>query len=309
MLGCIHRWALCHTSAASASRPLTKEYTVLMQTLHFAALNVPSPRPHVALTRLPSRKPSAHHTHDFHEIFLVTGGSGLHHINRTRLELTTGHLAVIQPTDCHHFTSRRGDELSILNVAIRSAWWKQFHLLMGSSIPQDWFQQGTPRGHMRLEPAVLKTIRPVLEHLAGQGTRPPSDLVDALVQVIHLFLPQEHPARPPAWLEHWNARLSDARETLCEPLEYWQKQCGRSPEHLARSCRTFFGLTPTDLLNRARIERAKTLLSSTDDKVVSVGFACGFGNLSNFYRNFQTHTGMTPTAWRRRQSAAIPPGP
>jgi AraC-like DNA-binding protein len=50
----------------------------------------------------------------------------------------------------------------------------------------------------------------------------------------------------------------------------------------------------------------KFLLASTDEKVISIGFACGFGNLANFYRNFTARTGMTPKAWRKRGAITVP---
>ncbi|MFZ4779089.1 MAG: AraC family transcriptional regulator [Terrimicrobiaceae bacterium] len=281
-----------------------------MRTIYFKDLNAAPFRPHIALTRLTSRQVSARHTHDFHEVFLITSGSGIHHINSSKVELSAGHLVAILPKDRHQFSSHRGEELAILNVAIPSPWWKQFHLLMGSSLPQNWFRSGSPAGHVLLGPKAMRNIQTSFEQLASRDNLPPSDLVEALLRVAGLFLPEDRPAAllPPPWLEQWKHTMMNAGESVSEPLPYWQKQSGRSPEHLARSCRTFYQCTPTDLLNHARIERAKALLGSTDDKVISIGFACGFGNLSNFYRNFLARTGVTPTGWRRRSAATVPLG-
>lgn len=267
---------------------------------------MPPFRPHVALTRLISRKPSLEHTHDFYEVFLITAGSGIHHLNRTHIALTTGHIGVVRPQDRHCFSSRRGDSLSILNVAIAASWWKQFHFLMGSAIPRMWFRQGSPTGHILLDASDRRDLQKMFENLAGRQSHPPSDLVEVLLQVAAVFDPHAQHTSPPAWLEQWRLAIANAEEKVSEPLAYWQKQSGRSPEHLARSCRAFYQLTPTDILNHARIERAKTLLRYTDDKIITVSFTCGFDNLSNFYRNFHASVGVTPTAWRRRQSATIP---
>ena len=100
--------------------------------------------------------------------------------------------------------------------------------------------------------------------------------------------------------------VMEAGEEIAEPIQYWQKKSGRSPEHLARSCRAFYLCTPTDLLNQRRIDRAKILLRSTDEKVISIAFACGFGNLANFYRNFSARAGMLPTTWRHQAAATVP---
>lgn len=278
-----------------------------MEVILFKNLNTPPFRPRVGMTRLLSRQVSVRHTHDFFEIFLIASGSGIHHLNGKKVELTAGHLAVIQPRDRHHFSSQ-GEELAILNVAMASAWWKQFHQLMGGSLPENWFRRGSPSGHVLLGPKNLTEMRAIFAQLAGRDNQPPSDLVDALLRVAASFLstdPQSTPL-PPSWLEQWRNAMMNAHEAIAEPFACWQKRSGCSPEHLARSCRAFYQCTPTDLLNHARIERAKALLDSTDDKVISIGFACGFGNLSNFYRNFHARTGMTPKMWRRQGSATVP---
>jgi AraC family cel operon transcriptional repressor len=289
---------------------MTKSYSSLMKKLLFAGLRVPAHRPHVAVTYFRSGQVSVRHSHDFFEVFLVISGSGVHHINGKSVNLTAGHLVVIQPSDSHHFSTQGEAGLAILNVAVSSGWWRSFHQLMGESIPADWFRAGEPVGHLTLTPGGLRGMRRAFEQLGGLESRPPSDVVEVLLQVIRRFESLGQTARPtpPAWLEKWREEMRCAGEEITEAIGFWQKRSGRSPEHLARSCRAFYECTPTNILNHHRIERAKMLLGSTDEKVISVGFACGFGNLANFYRNFTTRTGMTPKAWRQRGGAAVPLG-
>ncbi len=273
----------------------------------FAGLNVAAHRPHVAVTYFRTGQVSVRHTHDFHEMFLVLSGVGTHHFNGKTVDLKAGHLVIIQPEDCHHFSSQGETGMAILNVALSGEWWRNFHQLMGATIPNGWHQSGYPAGHMLLTAGNLRELQRAFEQLAGLETKPPSDVIDTLLRVIALFESIGSTARPvpPGWLENWRNEMSDAGEEIAEPIGFWQKRSGRSPEHLARSCRTFYDSTPTDILNHHRIERAKMLLGSTDEKVISIGFDCGFGNLANFYRNFSARTGMTPKAWRRRGGAAV----
>lgn len=287
-----------------------KSYPVLMKKLRFGILAVPPHRPHVAVSWFRAGQVSVRHHHDFFELFLVVSGAGIHHINTEEVELGEGHLVIIRPDDIHHFSSAGEKGLAILNVALSSEWWKSFHQLMGQSIASDWFRLGNPSGHLMLSPAEIREMRRLLEPLGGLDTRPPGDVVAAMLQVIARFEAAHQPSQPtpPAWLEKWREEMSEAGEGIAEPITHWQRRSGRSPEHLARSCRAHYGSTPTDILNHHRIERAKFLLGSTDEKVISIGFACGFGNLANFYRNFTTRTGMTPKRWRQRGSAAVPLG-
>jgi AraC-like DNA-binding protein len=58
------------------------------------------------------------------------------------------------------------------------------------------------------------------------------------------------------------------------------------------------GLTPSDYIQQARLDRARRLLAQTDLKVGAVSRACGYGNEKYFYRRFRELTDRTPGRWR-----------
>jgi AraC-like DNA-binding protein len=59
------------------------------------------------------------------------------------------------------------------------------------------------------------------------------------------------------------------------------------------------GLTFTDYLSRARIERAKNLLLNPNLRVSEAAYDCGFVSLTHFNRVFKRVTGKSPTDYRR----------
>jgi AraC-like DNA-binding protein/ligand-binding sensor protein len=59
------------------------------------------------------------------------------------------------------------------------------------------------------------------------------------------------------------------------------------------------GLTFTDYLGRARIERAKNLLLNPNVRVSEVAYDCGFISLTHFNRIFKRVVGKSPTDYRR----------
>lgn len=79
---------------------------------------------------------------------------------------------------------------------------------------------------------------------------------------------------------------------------------GLSSNHLSQVINSQFNLSFYELLNYYRVQRAKELLNSLaqDDSLNSldVAFEAGFGSASAFYRAFQRHTNLTPTAYRKR---------
>ncbi|MGH3444780.1 MAG: helix-turn-helix domain-containing protein [Nocardioidaceae bacterium] len=77
-----------------------------------------------------------------------------------------------------------------------------------------------------------------------------------------------------------------------------------SPDHLIRTFRSVFGETPHRYLQRRRIERAMTLLRTTDQDVTEVCMGVGFSSLGTFSRLFTEIVGHPPSSYadRNRQS-------
>jgi PAS domain S-box-containing protein len=73
---------------------------------------------------------------------------------------------------------------------------------------------------------------------------------------------------------------------------------GVSTAVLDRATRRAFGLSPSQLLLRLRIEEAMHRLSHGTDPLGVVAQACGFYDQSSFTRQFRAATGMTPGAYR-----------
>ena len=67
---------------------------------------------------------------------------------------------------------------------------------------------------------------------------------------------------------------------------------------LQRKVKQAMGITPQDLLRKARIKRACQLLRQTDKTVAEVAYACGFSDPKYFSRSFKQSTGLSPTEYK-----------
>ena len=271
-----------------------------MHTIRFSTLEVAPHQAHIHVTRLKEAQASALHRHDFYEAFLVLEGEGWHHLNQQALPLAAGDLVALRPSDAHYYSTDPGQGLAFLNVAVSDPLWESFHTALGLA---PWLDRPLSTNLGRGE-----TLRLAAELGGIEKSEDPLALLRALNLVReHLLTPRDALAdAPPPWLEAVRRELAENPIALVEPISYWQKRGGRSPEHLARSCRRYYGITFSELINRARIEHAKFLLRSTDEKVTTIAFDCGFGNLANFHRVFARLTGRTPSGWRRIGRAAVP---
>ncbi|MCA5892805.1 AraC family transcriptional regulator [Isoptericola sp. NEAU-Y5] len=78
---------------------------------------------------------------------------------------------------------------------------------------------------------------------------------------------------------------------------------GSTPAVLDRRVRKVFGLSPRQLVLRARVDRAAHLLTSTTAPLAQVATVAGFYDQPSFTRTFARLTGETPSSFRRRARA------
>jgi AraC-like DNA-binding protein len=76
-----------------------------------------------------------------------------------------------------------------------------------------------------------------------------------------------------------------------------------SPAHFSREFRREFGETPHQYLVTRRMERAASLLRSTDRSIADICFTVGLQSVGSFTTSFRRTYGCTPTEYR----AAYPP--
>ncbi|MBA3685836.1 MAG: helix-turn-helix domain-containing protein [Planctomycetes bacterium] len=79
---------------------------------------------------------------------------------------------------------------------------------------------------------------------------------------------------------------------------------GLHPGYAMTAFRRACGTTIRQYLERLRLAHAQRLLVLSDDDVLGIALAAGFGSLARFYVAFRRAHGTTPAAWRRAQRGA-----
>ena len=82
------------------------------------------------------------------------------------------------------------------------------------------------------------------------------------------------------------------------PLEELAAAAYLSPFHFARLFKKLTGLPPHAYLAALRIERARTLLATTDESITEIAARVGYANSSHFGKAFRQFTNLTPRAFR-----------
>lgn len=134
--------------------------------------------------------------------------------------------------------------------------------------------------------------------LEGMLTKPVAldELIACMVHVAHLPRLVLHRSVVAA-VEHIVARYADH-----PTLKSVATAVGASRTHLAARFRRDTGMTMMVFLARFRVEVAKALLRTTDDKLDAIASSVGFCDASHLSRVFQYTTRMRPGFYRRQAS-------
>lgn len=238
------------------------------------------------------------HDHDFAEVCWQAAGPGgwRHRTPAGERLLATGDLLVLRPEDAHAI-SVAGDGFSLVNLAFPVASLEHLRMRYGLDLRAD--------GPRRLGAAALARLDTQVRELA-HGPQTLLALERFLIDLGGLLAPPSAAAVPAGcapWLAALAARLA-AGELLELGVSGLARAAGCSRGHLARACQDQLGCTPTELLNRQRLARARVRLAIDDAPIALIAAEVGLPNLSHFYALFRAATGLTPRAFRLRARRA-----
>jgi AraC family transcriptional regulator, melibiose operon regulatory protein len=96
------------------------------------------------------------------------------------------------------------------------------------------------------------------------------------------------------------ARYIDAHAHEEMDISTVARVVGLHPNYAMALFKKSLGLTVNQYLTRHRLDAAQDRLVTTENDVVDIAFACGFGSLSRFYEAFRARYGLSPAEFRRR---------
>jgi len=255
---------------------------------------------HFARKSLATRFPEHAHDHDYFEVFLIESGRTAHWINGVSQTLEPGQLAFIRPGDVHAFCADRKTGCQIVNVMFRSETAAHLAQRYHDTISGRFFDAGgdLPEIHT-LGPARFARAVIVAEQLQT-AHRSLARIEEFLLVLTNRVAHADSgvSTSTPRWFaEAASAALSP--EIFRQGAPGFIRAAGRSHEHVCRTCKAVTGLTPSEYVNRIRIEHAAHLLRSTEAPIEAIIDGCGFENTSYFYRLFRGQIGTTPRAYRQ----------
>jgi AraC-like DNA-binding protein len=272
----------------------------------------------IAVERREPQAPFGPHRHEFSEIVLVTGGSGLHVTGRESWPLSAGDAFVIGGPRAHEY--RNLADLRLINILFQPRRLRfgpadlrdlpGYRALFGG--PKARPRRPQFHGRLRLAPRQLGIALGLVDQLGSElRERAPGFRFVATAVFMQLVA---HLSRCHGRSRDSNSKaLGRIAGTLAHLEAHYEKpvRLGALASLARMSKRSFLrafhaatGTTPIAYLIQLRVNRAAALLRHSDDRVTEVAFRVGFSDSNYFTRQFRRLLGCSPRAYRRRQAGA-----
>ncbi len=261
------------------------------------------------------------HSHDFSELVIILGGTGIHRIDKFEHFAKAGDIHVFNPGAVHGFGE--ADNLSMCNISYNA---ELFSTLRSDvkTIPGfqslfilDALAQGNPRSQTftpagRLPIHELRLAESMIDEMLSEFEARregyESLLVGCFLKLV-VFLSRNYRS-PDEDTSSSLLKLAKAvsmieksftgdisLRTLCEVS-------GLSARHLSRLFVRNYGTSPVEYIIRTRLEYAAGLLRRGQRPVTDIAYDSGFDDSNYFSRRFRQFFGQSPSEYRAVSTSA-----
>lgn len=240
------------------------------------------------------------HFHPQFEVTLIVKGGGTRFVGDSIAPFGIGDLVLMGPNLPHTYYS---------DGAAASLCCQFSEDLLGTG----WTERPEWAGVARLLARSRRGVRfavddlePWWETLGASPARRTHRLLGHLIELAEradgeeLASADHHPQLDERTMTRLDVIMRYIEENLAEPLRLDDVAAAAclSPSATSRFFRRQTGYTITEHINRTRVAAACRMLTGTTEPVGRIAWDCGFGNLSNFHRQFRRITGVTPVVYR-----------
>lgn len=242
------------------------------------------------------------HNHNYYELFMVLKGEVCHLINSHRQNLKEGQILFIRDFDVHDYVSSDGNYFEFINIAFTKETFLELAEFLGEGFPKDDLISSMLPPMVQLSKTKRDEIFFRLTEL-NQGTDKRIANTKMRVLVFEIFTKyflnfSEDKTDIPMWLEITYEKMKNPQNFVLG-LEKMYEISGKSREHLSRSLKEYYGVSPSEMINDLRLEYSANLLITSNLSATDICYECGFENLSWFYKQFKKKYGVAPAEYRK----------
>lgn len=122
-----------------------------------------------------------------------------------------------------------------------------------------------------------------------------------LLQVYHQYLKDKDGKKAPAWAQELKEMIQDQMDThMTFSLQQASEELEINPAYLSREFSRYFeNMTFGDYIRKLRIEKAQSLIKTSNHTLTEIAYLTGFSDQAHFSRIFKLYTGQTPSAFKK----------
>ena len=246
--------------------------------------------------------------HDFLKLIQPFAGAGWLVREGTRVPLRPGDVVVVPIGERHHIEDDGARPLSLYALCVAAH--------VGAATP---FLASFPKAFRHFPvPVWTAELRGLIRHLLHEQTldRPGSDLMSVGLAWQALgHIARAASSRVPARIERVDQPARTRVAAYAEELKrtFYHRQTvndaaaaqGMSRRHFTQLFREITGQSWLTMMQQHRLTHARRLLRDSDRSVTSIGYECGFDDITTFYRAFKSAEGISPLAWRNASGSVV----
>ncbi len=274
----------------------------------FTLMNTPIPRQQMILRSIASSRyggdwHSIPHTHDYTELFYITGGEGQFQINDKLFPVQAHQLVVVNPGIIHTEVSYAAHPLEYIVLGIEG-----LELTIPGSEEERYSIYSFPEQNEVLD-CMLKVLLEMQEGRPEYQSLCLAYMDIIMVQLIRnasVSVTQSHSRFP------INRQCASVRHYIEQhykesiTLDILAEKVSINKFYMAHAFKQEYGVSPINYLIHCRIREAKRLLAETDLSLSQIAAVLGFSSSSYFSQSFRNAEGISPTEYRKTSQHRAP---
>jgi len=232
------------------------------------------------------------------DLWYVWSGSGSMELNDREIPLRPGVCIWMRPGGLYFARHNPADPITVTYIHFTPFTAKGRPCLSGRRLPPEVHLVGdTPFFRATLE-KIVRLMRP-----ATKGTFQREEAECLFAALVLELLGRENGEVEGGWQPHRLALERQAARIYSQPgetpsIRNLARELSLSPDHYSKLFRQVAGIPPRELVQRARVDRARQLLRGSDMTISEIADQLGYSDVFQFSRLFKQRTGKSPSLWR-----------
>jgi len=268
-----------------------------------------------ACSPLPEGEYPPAHRHDFIEFAFVWAGDCGMEVEEKPFRLELGDFVILDTNSAHRIFEK--DETLLINLDIRTEFFNDAffrHFETGDALADFFantvYSEKAARRYLVFrtgnDPKIRQLFTMILQEYFSQEVccRPIIESLVTILLIATVRLMRQEIANVTAMEQYGESQISEILSYMNDHLEDVTREMvadrfGYSYSYITSILQSATGMTFSNLRKALRLQRAETLLRTTQKSITEIVGDCGFSRSSTLYDLFKEQYGMTPQDYRK----------